>query len=309
MVRSIRLAVALGLALAPAAARADEAYAIKIKEPAKGDVSQVDSTDKTDSQTKLLDAAGKLFADPNGKAVLDKAETTEKAAAYRETVLDKEPGKRRATRLERHYDKAQATAGGKAKDLPYQGKTVVIEKKEGKYHFRIKDGAELEGDDAKQLDEEFNKDPDEEFDLQKAVLPGKAVAVNGTWKLDMGPLVASFARATKMQIDADKAEGSGKLVKVYDKDGARFGVMELHLDLPLKEMGEGKNKLALEAGSKWTMDITLDGCIDGSRLDGTRKSVSKIDATGAVPLPDGSKAKLTVVATGNSQETSKEGKK
>jgi hypothetical protein len=309
MVRSSWLAVALGLVLASDGARADETYAIKIKESGKGDVTQVDSTDRTDSQTKFLDAAGKLLADPNGKPVLDKAEKTEKVAAYRETVLEKEPGKRRATRLERHYDKAQVTTDGKARDLPYQGKTVLIEKKEGKYHFRIKDGEELEGDDAKQLNEEFNKDADEEFDLQKAVLPGKAVGINDSWKLDLGPLVTSFARATKMQIDADKAEGRGKLVKVYDKDGARFGVMELHLELPLKEMGEGKNKLTLQAGSKWTMDITLDGCIDGSRLDGTRKSVSKIDATGAVPLPDGTQAKLTLVAKGDSQETSKEGKK
>ena len=300
MVRSIRLAVALGLVLAPAAARADEAYAIKIKEPGKGDVAVVDRTDKTDSQTKLVD--------PSGKALLDKAETTEKVAAYRETVLEKEPGKRRATRLERQYDKAQLTTGGKARDLPYQGKTVLIEKKDDKYHFRIKGGEELEGDDARQLNEEFNKDPDEEFDLQKAVLPGKAVGVNDSWKLDMGPLVTSFSRATKMQIDADKAEGSGKLVKVYDKDGARFGVMELHLDLPLKEIGEGKNKVAVQAGSKWTMDITLDGCIDGSRIDGTRKSVSKIDAGAVVPLGD-MKGKLTILATGNSQETSKEGKK
>jgi hypothetical protein len=308
-VRSSWLAVALGLVLASAGARADETYAIKIKEAGKGDVAQVDSTDKTDSQTRLLDAAGKLLADPNGKPVLDKGEKTEKTTAYRETVLEKEPGKRRATRLERHYDKAQVTTDGKTRDLPYQGKTVLIEKKEGKYHFRIKDGEELEGDDARQLNEEFNKDADEEFDLQKAVLPGKAVAVNDSWKLDMGPLATTFARATKMQIDADKAEGSGKLVKVYEKDGARFGVMELHLDLPLKEMGEGKNKLTVQAGSKWTMDITLDGCIDGSRLDGTRKSVSKIDASGAVPLPDGTQAKLALVATGNSQETSKEGKK
>jgi hypothetical protein len=307
MARSIPLAVALGFVLASAAARADETYAIKFKEPGKGDVTQVDSTDKSDSHNQLLDSAGKLLTDPNGKASLDSAETVEKVAAYRETVLEKEPGKLQPTRLERHYDRAQVKTGGKTRDLPYQGKTVLIEKKDGKYHFRVKDGAELEGDDAAQLDEEFNKGSDEEF--LKAFLPGKAVAVNDSWKIDMGPLVTAYARANKLDIDADKAEGKGKLVKVYEKDGARFGVLEVHLELPLKGMGEGNKKLPLQAGSKWTMDVSADGCIDGSRLDGTRKSLSKIDATAAVPLPDGTKAKLAILSTGNSQETSKEAKK
>jgi hypothetical protein len=301
MARSNWLAVGLGLVLASAGARADDTYTIKIKEAGKGDAVRVDATDKTDSQSRLVDA--------DGKALLEKGEKTEKVSVYRETVLDKEAGKRRATRLQRHYDKAQVTTNGKTQDLPYQGKTVLIEKKDGTYHFRVEGGAELEGDDARLLNEEFNKSGDEDFDIQKAVMPGKAVALNDSWKLDMGPLTATFTKATKMQIDADKSAGTGKLAKVYEKDGARFGVMELHLEMPIKEIGEGKNKVTLQAGSKWTMDITLDGCIDGSRLDGTRQSVSKIEATGQVPLPDGKEAKLTVTASGDSRETSKEAKK
>jgi hypothetical protein len=309
MARSSWLAVGLGLVLASAGARAGETYAIKIKEAVKGDAVQVEATDKTDSQTRLVDAAGKPLLDPKGKPVLDKAQKVEKASAYRETVLEKEPGKPRATRLERHYDKAQLTTDGKTVDLPYQGKTVLIEKKDDKYHFRIKDGEELKGDDAQPLNEEFNRGGDEDFDLQKAILPGKPVAVDDVWKLDVAALAAAFARSSKMQLDADKAEGTGKLVKVYDKDGARFGVMQLHLEIPIKEIGEGKGKLTLKAGSKWTMDITLDGCIDGSRLDGTRKSLSKIDARGAVSLQDGPEINQTVTASGDSQETSKEVKK
>jgi hypothetical protein len=301
MARSSWLAVGLGLVLASAGAGADETYTIKIKEPAKGETVQVDAKDTTDSRSKLVD--------PDGKALLDKDDKTVKDSVYTETVLDKEPGKHRPTRLERHYEKARVTAGGKTRELPYQGKTLTIEKKDGTYHFRIERGEELQGDDAKQLNEEFNRGGEEDFDLQKAVLPGKAVGVNDTWKLDMAPLAATFTKATKMQLDADKAAGTGKLVKVYQKDGARFGVMELHLDMPIKEIGEGKGKVALQTGSKWTMDITLDGCIDGSRLDGTRKSLSKIEANGQVPLPDGKEAKLTVTATGDSSESSKEASK
>jgi hypothetical protein len=308
MARNRWLAVGLGLVLASAGARAAETYTIKIKEAAKGDVVQVDATDKTDSQTRLVDAAGKLLLNPKGKPALDEAHKMEKVSVYRDTVLEKEPGKPRATRLERHYDKAQLTTDGEAHDLPYQGKTVLIEKKDGKYHFRIKDGEELKDDDAQQLNEEFNRGGAEEFDL-KGFLPGKPVAVDDVWKLDVAALVAGFARSSKMQLDADKAEGAGKLVKVYDKDGARFGVMELHLEIPMKEIGEGKGKLTLKAGSKWTMDITLDTCIDGSRLDGTRKSLSKIDASGTVSLQGGTEIKQTLTVSGDSQETSKEVKK
>ena len=301
MARSSWLAVGLGLVLASAGARADETYTIKIKEAAKGETVQVNASDTTDSRSKLVD--------PEGKALFDKDEKAVKESVYTETILDREPGKHRPSKLERHYDKAQVTTGGKTRELPYQGKTVIIEKKDGTYHFRIEGGEELQGDDAKPLTEEFNRGGDEDFDMQKAVLPGKAVAVNDTWKLDMAPLVATFTKATKMQLDADKATGTGKLVKVYQKDGSRFGVMELHLDMPIKEIGEGKSKVALQAGSKWTMDITSDGCIDGSRLDGTRKSLSKIEANGQVPLPDGKEAKLTVTATGDSRESSKEATK
>jgi hypothetical protein len=309
MARSSWFAVGLGLVLASAGARAGETYTIKVKEAAKGDVVQVDATDKTESQTRFVDAAGKPLLDPKGKPVFDKTQKREKVSVYRDTVLEKEPGKPRPTRSERHYDKAQLTTDGQAVDLPYQGKTVLIEKKDDKYHFRIKDGEELKDDDAQPLNEEFNQGEDEEFDLRKAILPGKPVAVDDVWKLDVAALVAAYARSSKMQLDADKAEGTGKLVKVYEKDGARFGVMELHLEIPMKEIGQGKSKLTLKAGSKWTMDITLDTCIDGSRLDGTRKSLSKIGASGAVTLQGGTEIKQTITVSGESQETSKEVKK
>src|SRR5262249_19922883 len=134
------------------------------------------------------------------------------------------------------------------------------------------------------------------------------VAVNDSWKLD----VATFARSPKTQIDADKSEGTGTLVKVYEKDDARFGVIKLHLELHLKEVSTGDGKLVLRPGSKSTTDLTLDVCIDGSRLDGTRKGLLKVDLTGETPELSreyGKEARLTITLSGDSRQTTREVKK
>jgi hypothetical protein len=300
MGRSSWLAVGLGLVLAPAATAA-ETYTLKIKELARGDVVRIDTDDQFDSATKITD--------PDGKTVLDKKDRTERVSVFRETILEREAGKRRPSRLQRHYDKAQVVTNGKTTELPYQGKTVLIEKKGREYHFRIEGGEELTPKEAGPLNDEFNKDPDEEFDLQAAILPKKAVALNETWSLDLKPLLASYSRAANMEFDADKAEGTGKLVKVYDRDGARFGVLQLHLGMPIKAFLMGEQKQAVEPGAKWTLDLTLDGCIDGTRIDGTRKTTHDIRAASQVPIPEGKMGKVTMSAKGTSKEEGKEEKK
>jgi hypothetical protein len=298
------LAVGLGLVLTASGGRAEDAYTIKIKEPGKGDVLQVTTTDSTRNQSKLLDPAGdKVLSETGGK--------TERTLVYRETVLEKEAGKHRATELKRQYEKAQMTVNDKTTAFPYQGKALLIERKGKEYRFRIEGGNELKGADARMLEQEFNQDPDLEYNLREAILPKKAVAVNDPWKLDMAAIAASYEKMTKMPIDAARAEGGGKLVKVYQKDGARFGVLTVHLDMPLKdkEIGEGPGKIALQPGGKWIIDLTLEGCIDGSRSDGSRTSDSQLSATGQVALPNGQKARAVLSFKSNSRETTEEVKK
>ena len=115
------LAVGLGLVLTASGGRADDAYTITIKEPGKGDVLQVKATDSAHNQSKLLDQAG-------DKTLMERGEKTERTMVYRETILEKDAGKRRPTQLKRQYEKAQLTTNGKTTDLPYQGKTVLIER-------------------------------------------------------------------------------------------------------------------------------------------------------------------------------------
>lgn len=300
MIRRTCLAVGLGLLLIHARARAEDPVAIKLRDPVKGDTLQVNRTEETQSQSKVVDAAGKVLVMNDEKG--------NKVAVYRETILEKPEGRAKPTRLKREYEKAQVQAKDKTETLPYQGKTVLIEKKDGKFQFRIEGGEEIKGADARVLDEEFNKQ-DSDFDLQKALLPKGAVARDEPWKIDMEPITTAFGKNAKMQIDAAKSKGTGKLTKVYTKDQAQFGVLEFHLELPVMELGDGKDKIALDPGAKWTMDIIMDGCIDGSRTDGTMKAEFKITASGAVPLPDGTSAKLSTTGQGNFQATAQQVKK
>src|SRR5262249_8068534 len=163
---------------------------------------------KTTSQSQVLG--------PDGKALVDRTDKREQVYSFRETILEKDPAKHTPVRLERRYDKARVTgANGELRDLPFQGKTVVIERQDKQDRVRIDGGEELKPDEAGPLHDEFNKDPDEAFNLQKAFLPARAVALNESWKLNLAPLLASYTKATKMTFDEAKSQGTGKLVKVY----------------------------------------------------------------------------------------------
>src|SRR5262249_47344843 len=132
----------VGLFLAPAPAGAEDTYTIKIKETAKGDVENISDENTEDVAITIKDAGGKVLNE-----VKQKEPGPQK---NREETLDREP-KHNAPNPRRTYEKARVTADGKTVDLPYQGKTVLIEKKDGKYIYTIEGGKEITGDDAKYL--------------------------------------------------------------------------------------------------------------------------------------------------------------
>ncbi len=296
--------LALGLLLAQAALRAqDNAYTIKVREPAKGEVVLVERTEEVNSQNKVVDGNGKALQDQINKGVI--------SATYRETILEQE-GKKRPTKLRRDYEKAQLKTDGKTVDQAFHGKSVLIEKqKTGKYAFTLDGGKALTGADAESLEKEFNGDGgDDKFDLEKHLLPKNAVKLNDTWKIDMEAMAKDFASNTKVEVDLAKAAGTGKLKKVYEKDGRQFGELHFVVELPLKSLpGAPGMKLALQAGSKATIDVTLDVCIDGASVAGTLKGNMKMDILASLPLPDGTTAKLTGATQFNNSVTKKEAKK
>src|SRR5436305_1737525 len=183
MLRYLTLAAALGLLTGPARARAEDTYTIKFKEAAKGDRSLVEKQSTEQGRTKILDA--------DGKAVLDKEQNKATVSLYRETVLEKPLGERKPTRSKRRYEKARRTAGGKEEKLAFEGKTVLIEKKDDAFRFTVEGGEELSPLEGHHRDKEFNKkNPGlDEAAVKHVLLPTKPVKVNEPWKADAASIV------------------------------------------------------------------------------------------------------------------------
>ncbi len=120
MLWNLCLFLVAGLLAGAAPVRVEDAYTIKVKKNGKGTVTTEDKQEIDNSTLKIVD--------PNGKVLENKKEQKTVTQAYKETILEKEKGKK-ATRLRREYTKALVKIGDDDKTLPYEGKTVLIEKK------------------------------------------------------------------------------------------------------------------------------------------------------------------------------------
>src|SRR5262245_2929718 len=166
MVRTLGLAAVVLLAGATRGS-GQEAHTLKIRKPAVGETYLSEKRDEEQLDQKLTD--------DKGKALKQAGHARKDHLIYRETVLEHPPGQPRPTQLRRQYEKAVSTVGERTTALPYEGKTVLIEKKDGRYRFRIEGGEELTGTAAQRLDEEFNRPRP---DFLALLLPKKAVQVN-----------------------------------------------------------------------------------------------------------------------------------
>jgi hypothetical protein len=282
MVRGKGLAGVIAIFGLAGLGQAQEAYSIKLREADKGATVFVEKTETIIEKSNLTDAGG--------KALRDKDEKGMEEFAYHETILEKPSDNKLPTRVRRRYEKATVKTGDKVQALPYQGKTVINEEKDGKYHFRFEGGDELTGDNAQYLDREFNRAGNRALDWKKLLLPSQEVEVGATWQIDTQALARQWERGIGMEIDAAKATASGTLRRVYQKDGRRFGVLELSLELPLTAFDRAR-KLPLLPGSRMIVHMTADACIDGS-----------VDAC----VKDGTQSKLTLAVESTSKETRKE---
>ncbi len=238
------------LTLSPLAAPAQE-YTIKPGKPAVGEPFQVKADGNFDVEFKLLDAGG--------QAVMEKKEVKATSATFREIGLARDPATGDFTKLKRTYKKAQRTTDGDRRALLYQGETVLIEKKGGAWEFQIEGGETLEGQDAKELIDEFNKNAARLIPL---FLPKKAVKVDEPWTYDVGLIVKELTKEGKIDIDPAKSTGSGKLLKAYQKDGKQFGVLEWTITLPVTHLIHDDNKTPTKEG-KIVIKLESDGRIDG----------------------------------------------
>src|SRR5262249_44805917 len=152
------------------------------------------------------------------------------------------------------------------------GKTVTIEKTGEKYEFKFADGSALGEAATEILDKEINEKSDAGDEI---FTPKKPVKVGETWSADLA-LAAKDLAKSGLTIDADKSKATVKLTKVYDKNGSKFGSMEVKMELIVtKASGKGQ-EIPMKDGSKLVIEGTLDGCIDGSSPAGE----SKVKMTG-----------------------------
>jgi len=251
------VAAALALAVCPLVAPAQE-YAVKIKQPGLGDRSQVKRTSNEEVEFKLLD--------DGGNAVIEAKEPKFKKFVFSEVVLERAAVGDELVRVKRKYDHAERKIKDVRTTLPYQGKTVLVEKKGGAFVFQVEGDESVEGKDAEELNEEFNKGGTRKL-LTDHFLPRKLVKVNEQWTYDVAPLAKAFTGDGKIEIDESKSTGAGKLTKVYQKNGKQFGVVELTMTFPVTHfVGDDGAKHAAK-NSKFTIKLEADACIDGTLDD------------------------------------------
>jgi len=243
-----RLVPCLALALtAGLAAAADETYTIKVAEfPPQGESVKVSATE---GMTQVL-----KVSDENGKVVRNQKTVASKTNVYTEKTLKAEGNKR--VKYQRAYDKAIEKVGDMEKKHPYQGRTVVFARVEGKYVVSAEGEPKLEEKDLAALADEANRETGDK--LREALLPKKAVKVGDKWSLPAKQLTKLMEGAP---LDPDTVKGEGKLIKAYKKDGKQFGVMEFTFSYDNKKDG-------VKLG-RTDFTTTLDTAIDGSATTGT----------------------------------------
>jgi hypothetical protein len=242
-------------------------YTIKIREEQKGDKTEVS---ETQTGTAEINFGGK-----------GEKEKQDKKYTYTQEILEMPAGEK-PTKLVRKYTVAQKfdKATNALKVTPLEGKTVNIEmkvnaKKEKYYDFTAADGKWLEFE-INDLRKDFsNADKKSKKGIEE-LLPKNPVKIGEPWNIDPAAL-ESLGGGDSFPIDAAKSKMTGKLTKVYTKDGKQWGVIAFDLDVvldPNAKKGKGS------ASGTFKVNGTFDAVIDGSSQDGTLKLNMKMDVTG-----------------------------
>ena len=288
------LSLALVLAAAVPAFAADEAYALKLYKEKDGDVIKKTKKMKTDGTVNVAVAGMKI----------DEKQKGSENIAYTEEIVAWPADAKRATKLQRTYEKVDRTSDKGEEVKSYLvGKTVVVDRSKDKPAYTV-DGKAPTDDQQKELDAEFNKKSD---DMTKhELMPDKPVKVGDTWKIDKKKVTAAMGDLQGFVFDEDKSEFTGKLVKAAKKDGALHGTIEFTLKFALTEFPLGPNmSTPADAGSEMTFKVTMDACLDGT-MPGEKVEMSmKMMVKAKLPM-DG---KLEVDSTITGTETEEPAKK
>lgn len=242
----------------------------------------------------IVKTRSKLIASKTGEALEDNQQSRVTSFKYRETMLERHPSEKDATRLRRHYEIAQVKEQDEPAPLPIQGKTVLIEKLDDKYRFRFEEGLELTPKEAEELADEFQNRAKPRFDLDE-LIARDAVRLGDTHQINPKLLVKVFTPLVGARlIDEFQPKGEWKLARAYRKDERQYGVIELRITLPLQELNsfvktktkQPGERLFMKPGATLRIVLTVDGCIDASTIDLTTKLNMFLDGTADVPGRD-----------------------
>ncbi len=258
-------AAAAVLAILATGAAAQEAVTFKQYPYKIGDATRTTKTDDATTNT-TVNAMGQEQK---------KSERKKKTLTYLTEVVEVGPDATKPAKLRRTYEKAVLEQDGTETKLPLAGKTVLIEKADGKYAFTA-DGAALTGPAAAELEGEFNKG-----NFSDQVFPDRAVKPGDSWDLTEKFLKEMDGSAVPFVIDPKGAAVTGKLLTTSKKGGVTFGEVAVSADLPLTEV-RGTTPVKLNPGSNWKIEMTGSGCFDGTSPGGGSAGTMKIAIDGAV---------------------------
>jgi hypothetical protein len=247
--RTSRFSLALLAGLVLLGPGRTEEYTIKIKPMEDvGKPFRVSDLVKTTGTIKVLDE--------NGKPVQQFEPNSTEVDEYTETIL--EGGSRIPRKFRRAFTRAQliaVQAGQKTtRPYPWQGRTVEYELRQGKYVVKVLGDEALKEDAVKILTGKANERTSTDFD--RIFDPGKPMAVGGSWDIDPS-LLETFK--SQGELDRERSKGKGKLVKVYEKDGKRFGVLAIDVELAFKAIQGTRFDPPASSRIKFTLDTAIDG--------------------------------------------------
>jgi hypothetical protein len=282
MKRCLALISALGLLSTTAAGTPQKSYSIKVRNARVGEAYRVQEESSHVNTFKVVDSTGKVLADETHKLQV--------SYVYRQTVLEYLEDGKTPKRLKRHYEKGERIFNEMKNVVPYQGKTVIIDKKEGKYHFSIEGGALIEGEAAQELDKEFNGPSNNSPESQASYLPPKEVKLNDSWQLDSKAISKEW-KNSRVEFDDVKSKGSATLMKVYQRGEQLFGIIQVRKELISKASLSKIVDEKILPGSQLVQTERIDCCIDASCPDVRITGVLDLDATLAFTLPNGTEGK------------------
>ncbi len=237
------------------------------------------------------EATTKQVVEPTGNAMREDKTETVQEKVFTETILEK--GAKGPTKWKRSFEKATRTMNGKTTARSFEGKTLVFEKKDGKVIISVEGDAKLDPKDLKELQQDEAREAD---DRLEAMLPNKAVKVGDKWAIDPKKQVENGSDgADGTPFDLEKSSAEGLLTKTYEKNGIRYGIIEVTMKLAMKE----PRGFTFSTPAVMEVKLSIDAAIDGSTTTCTINHGAKISMTGTVGV-EGQKStlKLTMNSTG-----------